>query len=224
VYSPKTAVNPLSVVALLGSPNLTMGQGCKTGVSLLIPTMWRGGKTGVSLVGRSGILRRMVSADPEAIGCGLGGLGWGGFGGGWTLLGPDLTSQFLDRHSLIQAFMLVKFFVGMLLAFMWLFLFLQSEKQYFWRNQRGQQQHASFHFGPLLTCLHAKFIAHISVVSMYSLGWGALFFNMARSSSFFFFFCRLSSLPLSSFLSDANFAVAVAATAGSFIWKVGKRL
>jgi hypothetical protein len=74
VYSPKTAVNPMSVVDLLGSLNLTMGQGCKTGVSLLIPTMWQGGKTGVSLVGRSGILGRMVSADPEAIGRGLGGL------------------------------------------------------------------------------------------------------------------------------------------------------
>jgi hypothetical protein len=90
-----------------------MGQGCKTGVSLLIPMMWQGGKTGVSLVGRSGILRRMISADPNAIGRGLGGLGSGGFGGGWTPLGPDLTSQFPDRHSLIQAFMLVKFSVGM---------------------------------------------------------------------------------------------------------------
>jgi hypothetical protein len=113
----------MSVIALLGSPNLTMGPGCKTGVSLLIPTMGQGGKTGVSLVGRSGILQRMVSANPEVIGCGLGGLGSGGFGGGRTLLGPDLTSQFLDWHSLIQAFMLVKFSVGMLLAFTWLSLF-----------------------------------------------------------------------------------------------------
>jgi hypothetical protein len=178
----------------------------------------------VSLVGRSGILRRMVSADPEAIGCGLGGLGSGVFGGGRTPLGPDLTSQFPDWHSLIQAFMLIKFSMGMSLAFTWLFLFLQSEKQYFWRNQRGQQRHVSFHFGCLSTCLLVKFIAHISVGSMYSLGWGALFFTMAQSSSFFFFFCRLSSLRLFSFLSDADFAVAAAATAGSFIWKVGGRL
>ncbi len=65
----------------------------------------------------------MVSADPEAIGRGLGGLGSGGFGGGRTPLGPDLTSQFPDWHSLIQAFMLVKFSVGMSLAFTWLFYF-----------------------------------------------------------------------------------------------------
>ncbi len=84
MYSPKTAVNPMSAVALLGSPNLTMGRGCKTGVSLLIPTMWQRGKTGVSLVGRNGTLRWMVSADPEVIGRGLGGLGSGGFGGGRT--------------------------------------------------------------------------------------------------------------------------------------------
>jgi hypothetical protein len=143
----------------------------------------------VSLVGRSGILRRMVSADPEVIGRGLGGLGLGGFGGGRTPLGPDLTSQFPDRHSLIQAFMLVKFSVVISLAFTWLFLFLQSEKQYFWRNQRGQQRHVLFHFGRLSTRLLAKFIAHVSVESMYSSGWGASFFTMARSSSFFFFFC-----------------------------------
>ncbi len=160
----------MSVVDLLGSLNLTMGQGCKTGVSLLIPAMLQEGKTGVSLVGRSRILRRMVSADPKTIGCGLRGLGSGGFGGGRTPLSPDLTSQFPDQHSLIQAFMLVKFSVGMLLAFTWLFLFLQSEKQYFWRNQRGQQRHVSFHFGRLSACLLA-FIAHISVESMHSLGW-----------------------------------------------------
>jgi hypothetical protein len=63
----------MSVVALLGSPNLTMGQGCKTGVSLLIPTMGQGGKTGVSFVWRSGMLRRKVRADFDAIGVGLGG-------------------------------------------------------------------------------------------------------------------------------------------------------
>jgi hypothetical protein len=123
----------------------------------------------------------MVSADPKAIGRGLGGLGLGGFSGGCMPLGPNLTSQFPDRHSLIQAFMLVKFSVGMFLAFTWLFLFLQSEKQYFWRNQWGQQRHVSFHFGCLLTCLLAKFIAHVSVESMYSLGWGALLFTMAQS-------------------------------------------
>ncbi len=131
----------------------------------------------MSLVGRSGILRRMVSADPEAIGRSLEGLGLGGFGGGWMPLGPDLTSQFLDRHSLIQAFMLAKFSVGMPLAFTWLSLFLQSEKQYFWRNQRGQQRHVSFHFGCLSTCLLTKFIAHVSMESMYSSEWGASFFD-----------------------------------------------
>jgi hypothetical protein len=99
----------MSVVALLGSPNLTMGQRCKTGVSLLIPTMGRGGKTGVSFVWGRGMLQRMVRADSDAIGVGLGGSGLGGFGGGRTPLGPNLTSQFPDRHSLIQAFMLVKF-------------------------------------------------------------------------------------------------------------------
>jgi hypothetical protein len=226
VYSPKTAVNPMSVVALLGSPNLTMGQGCKTGVSLLILTMGRGDKTGVSFVWRRGMLRQMVHADSNAIGVGLGGLGSGGFGGGLTLLGPDLTSQFPDRHSLIQAFMLVKFSAGILFAFMWLSLFLQSKKQYFWRSQRGQRWHVLFHFGRLLVCLLAKLIAHVSVDSMQSSGWGALFLTMALSL-FFFFFLRLPSLlPLLSFLSDAEvLAVAVAtATAGSFIWKVSGRL
>ncbi len=63
----------------------------------------------------------------------------------------------------------------------------------------------------------AKFIAHVSVESMYSLGWGASFFTMAQSSSFFFFFRRLSSLRLFSFLLDADFAVAAAAMAGPFI-------
>jgi hypothetical protein len=72
----------MSIVALLGSPNLTIGQGCKTGVSLLILTMGRGGKTGVSFVWRSGMLRQMVHADSDAIEVGLGGLGLGGFGGG----------------------------------------------------------------------------------------------------------------------------------------------
>ena len=166
VYSPKTAVNPMSVVALLGSPNLTMGRGCRTGLSLLIPTMGRGGKTGVSFVWRSGMLQQMVRADSNAIGVGLRELGSGGFGGGWTLLGPNLTSQFPDRHSLIQAFMLVKFSAGILLAFTWLSLFLQSKKQYFWRNQRGQQRHILFHFGCLSACLLAKLIAHVSVDSM----------------------------------------------------------
>ncbi len=70
------------------------------------------------------MLQRKVRADFDAIGVGLGGLGLGGFGGGQTPLGPDLTSQFLARHSLIQAFMLVKFSTGILLAFTWLSLFL----------------------------------------------------------------------------------------------------
>jgi hypothetical protein len=118
------------------------------------------------------MLRRMVRADSDAIGVGLGGLGSGGFGGGRMPLGPDLTSQFPDRHSLVQAFMLVKFSAGILLAFAWLSLFLQSKKQYFWRNQRGQQQHVLFHFGCLLACLLAKLIAHVSVDSMQSSGWG----------------------------------------------------
>jgi hypothetical protein len=217
----------MSIVALLGSPNLTMGQGCKTGVSLLIPTMGRGGKTGVSFVWRSGMLQQMVRADSNAIGVGLRELGSGGFGGGWTLLGPDLTSQFPDRYSLIQAFMfLVKFSAGILLAFTWLSLFLRSKTQYFWRNQRGQQWQLSFHFGCLLACLLAKLIAHVSVDSMQSSGWGALFLTMALSSFFFFFLRLSSSLPLLSFLLDAEVLVAVAATAmaGSFIWKVGGRL
>jgi hypothetical protein len=112
------------------------------------------------------MLRQKVRADFDAIGVGLGGLRSGGFGGGWTPLSPNLTSQFLDRHSLIQAFMLVKFSTGILLAFMWLSLFLQSEKQYFWRNERGQQRHVLFHFGRLLACLLAKLITRISVDSM----------------------------------------------------------
>jgi hypothetical protein len=112
------------------------------------------------------MLRRKVHADFDAIGVGLGGLGLGDFGGGRTPLGPDLTSQFPDRHSLIQAFMLVKFSAGISLAFTWLSLFLQSEKQYFWRNQRGQQRHVLFHLGHLPVCLLAKLIVHVPVDNM----------------------------------------------------------
>jgi hypothetical protein len=40
----------------------------------------------------------------------------GGFVGGWTPLDPDLTSQFsVERQSLIQAFMLAKFWLVCLL-------------------------------------------------------------------------------------------------------------
>ncbi len=161
----------------------------------------------------------MVRADSNAIGVGLGGSGLGGFGGGQTPLDPNLTSQFLDRHSLIQAFMLVKFSTRILLAFTWLSLFLQSEKQYFWRNQWGQQRHVSFHFGRLSACLLTKLIAHVSVDSMQSSGWRASFLTMALSSLFFFFLHLPSLLPLLSFLLDAEvLAVAVAmATVGSFI-------
>jgi hypothetical protein len=112
------------------------------------------------------MLRQKVRADFDAIGVGLGGSGSEGFGGGRTPLGPNLTSQFPDRHSLIQPFMLVKFSAGILLAFTWLSLFLQSKKQYFWRNQRGHQRHILFHFGRLSACLLAKLIAHVSVDSM----------------------------------------------------------
>jgi hypothetical protein len=55
----------------------------------------------------------------------------GGFVGGWTPLGLNLTSQFsLERQSLIQAFMLAKFLAGMSFALTWLSLHLQFEKQY----------------------------------------------------------------------------------------------
>ena len=110
-----------------------------------------------------------VDLDADSICLGLGGVGLGGLGGGRTPLGPDLISQFPPRQSLIQAFMLVRFSVGISLAFTWLSLFMQSEKQYFWRNQRGQQW-LSFHFGRLSTCLLAKLMAQVSVASMQSSG------------------------------------------------------
>ncbi len=49
---------------------------------------------------------------------------------------------------------------------------------------------------------------------------------MALSSFFFFFLHLPSSLPLLSFLLDAEVLAAAAAmaTAGSFMWKVGGRL
>jgi hypothetical protein len=49
---------------------------------------------------------------------------------------------------------------------------------------------------------------------------------MALSLFFFLFLHLLSSLPLLSFLSDAEVlaAAAATATAGSYIWKVGGRL
>jgi hypothetical protein len=82
---------------------------------------------------------------------GLGGLR--GLGGGWTLLGPNLTSQLLlDWQSLIQAFMLTKLSAGILLALRWLSLCLQFKKQYFWRN------HLTFvvPFGPFVDVLACK--------------------------------------------------------------------
>jgi len=76
-----------------------------------------------------------------------------GLGGGWTLLGPNLTSQLLlDWQSLIQAFMLTKLSAEILLALRWLSLCLQFKKQYFWRN------HLTFvvPFGPFVDVLACK--------------------------------------------------------------------
>ena len=112
----------------------------------------------------------MVSAGSGRWIIGLGEIISGGLGGGRTPRGPDPTSQFPDRQSLIQAFMLVKFSTGILLALTWLSLFLQFEKQYFWRNHRGQQRHLVFHFGHLSMILLAKLIAHILVANIQSLG------------------------------------------------------
>jgi hypothetical protein len=80
-----------------------------------------------------------------------------------------------------------------------------------------------------VACRHAclqKLIAHVSVDSMQSSGWGGSFLTMALSSFFFFFLHLPSSLPLLSFLLDAEVLAAAAATAtvGSFIWRVGGRL
>ena len=159
VYSPNTAVEPIVAIACcFGSPKLTDGRGGKTGVSLL---MGRGGKTGVSL---SGMQRQDVTAGVVIVGLGLGETRSGGFGGGRTSLGPDPTSQFLPRHSLSQAFMVAKTSAGMSFAFTWLSLFLQLEKQYLLRNQRGQ------HPLRLSMCLLAKFIAQVSLASMQSSG------------------------------------------------------
>ncbi len=115
-----------------------------------------------------GMLQRIVCSGFVAFVLDLGRSG--GLGGGWTPRGPDPTSQFPDQQSLIQAFKLVKFSTEILLALTWLSLFLQLEKQYFWRNHRGQQRHFLFHFGRLLMFLLAKLIAHILVASIQSLG------------------------------------------------------
>ena len=57
VYSPSTAVNPISVIAIRGSPNFTLGAGDKTGVSFptggSLKRTWTGGS-------ESGICRRGV--------------------------------------------------------------------------------------------------------------------------------------------------------------------
>ncbi len=116
-----------------------------------------------------GILQRNVRAGFVAFVLDLGRSG--GLGGGWMPQGPDPTSQFPYQQSFIYAFMLVKFSGGILLALMWLSLFLQFEKEYFfWRNHRGQQQHLLFYFGRLLMFLLAKLIAHVLVASIQSLG------------------------------------------------------
>ena len=114
----------------------------------------------------------MVSAGSGRWIIGLGEIISGGLGGGRAPLGPDPTSQLSPpRHSLIQAFMLVKASAGISFAFTWLSLFLQFEKQYFWRNQRGQHLHLSLNLGCLLlACLLAKLITQVSVGSMHSSG------------------------------------------------------
>ena len=49
VYSPKTAVNPISIIAMLGSPNFTLGLGGKTGGSFPTGCVLVHTKTGGSL-------------------------------------------------------------------------------------------------------------------------------------------------------------------------------
>ena len=139
VYSPNTAVNPISVIAIRGSPSFTLGAGDKTGGSFPTGGSLERAWTGGSEVCGSGMCRRGVVVDADLIGLVLGGARSGGLGGGRTPLGPDLVSQFPPRQSLIHAFIVVRFLAGISSALTWLSLFLQLEKQYFWRNQRGQQ-------------------------------------------------------------------------------------
>jgi hypothetical protein len=119
-------------------------------------------------VSERGMLRRKVRTGFVAFVLDLGRLR--GLGGGQTPQGPGPTSQVPDQQSLINAFMLIKFSTGISLSLTWLSLFLQFEKQYFWRNHQGQQQHLLFHFGRLSMFLLAKLIAHVSVASIQSSG------------------------------------------------------
>jgi hypothetical protein len=84
---------------------------------------------------------------------------------------------------------------GTFLAGTWLSMFGQSEKQYFWRNQRGQYLHFLVQCGRWSSYLPAKFPAHVSSASMQISLWGKGFFTSVCFSPFPlpFFLLRLLS-------------------------------